>query len=65
MIYWGTDNMIIRQTPKNKEKYIIVDSKVSQILQENGFYLKYMDNEAIYYVKSDKIVEFMSKEGLL
>lgn len=57
--------MLIRQTPKNKEKYIIVDSKVSQILQENGFYPKYMDNEAIYYVKSDEIVEFMSKEGLL
>ena len=57
--------MLIRQTPKNKEKYIIVDSEVSQILQENGFYPKYMDNEAIYYVKSDKIVEFMSKEGLL
>ena len=57
--------MLIRQTPKNKEKYIIVDSKVSKILQENGFYPKYMDNEAIYYVKSDKIVEFMSKEGLL
>lgn len=31
--------MLIRQTPKNKEKYIIVDSKVSQILQENGFVL--------------------------
>ena len=57
--------MLIRQTPKNKEKYIIVDSKVSQILQENGFCPKYMDNESIYYVKSDKIVEFMSKEGLL
>ena len=57
--------MLIRQTPKNKEKYIIVDSKVSQILQENGFCPKYMDNEFIYYVKSDEIVEFMSKEGLL
>ena len=57
--------MLIRQTPKNKEKYIIVDSKVSQILQENGFCPKYMDNEAIYCVKSDEIIEFMSKEGLL
>lgn len=57
--------MLIRRTPKNKEKYIIVDSKVSQILQENGFCPKYMDNEAIYYVKSDEIVEFMSKEDLL
>ena len=57
--------MLIRQTPKNKEKYIIVDSKVSKILQENGFRPKYMDNEAMYYVKSDEIIEFMSKEGLL
>lgn len=57
--------MLIRQTPKNKEKYIIVDSKVSQILQENGFCPKFMDMEFIYYVKSDEIIEFMSKEGLL
>ena len=57
--------MLIRQTPKNKEKYIIVDSKVSQILQENGFYPKYMDNEAIYYVKSDKIVEFIKTNNIL
>ena len=57
--------MLIRQTPKNKEKYIIVDSKVSQILQENGFYPKYMDNEAIYYVKSDKIIEFIKTNNIL
>ena len=57
--------MLIRQTPKNKEKYIIVGSKVSQILQENGFYPKYMDNEAIYYVKSDKIVEFIKTNNIL
>ena len=56
--------MLIRQTPKNKEKYIIVDSKVSQILQENGFYPKYIDNEFIYYVKSKELIEFMSMEGL-
>lgn len=57
--------MIIRQTPKNKENYIMVNSKVSQILQENGFYPKYMDNEAIYYVKSDKIVEFIKTNNIL
>ena len=57
--------MLIRQTPKNKEKYIIVDSKVSQILQENAFYPKYMDNEAIYYVKSDEIVEFIKTNNIL
>ena len=57
--------MLIRQTPKNKEKYIIVDSKVSQILQENGFYPKYMDNETIYYVKSDKIIKFIKTNNIL
>lgn len=57
--------MIIRKTPKNKNEYIIVNSDRSRILQENGFCPKYIDNESIYYVKSDEIVEFMSKEGLL
>lgn len=57
--------MIIRKTPKNKNEYIIVNSDKSRILQENGFCPKYIDNEAIYYVKSDEIIEFMSKEGLL
>ena len=56
--------MIIRKTPKNKNEYIMVNSDKSRILQENGFCPKYIDNEAIYYVKSDKIIEFMSKEGL-
>ena len=55
--------MIIRQTPKNKENYIMVNSNTSQILQENGFFPKYMDDEFIYYVKSDEIIKFMSKEG--
>ena len=57
--------MLIIQTPKNNEKYIIVDSQVTQILQENGFYPKYMDNEAIYYVKSDKIIKFIKTNNIL
>lgn len=57
--------MLIRQTPKNKEKYIIVNSDKSRILQENGFCPKYMDNEAIYYVKSDEIVEFIKTNNIL
>lgn len=56
--------MIIRQTPKNKENYIAVNSDVSLILQENGFYPKYMDDETIYYAKSNEIINFMSREGL-
>ena len=57
--------MLSIQTPKNKEKYNIVDSKVSQILQENGFCPKNMDNEAIYYVKTDEMVEFIKTNNIL
>ena len=56
--------MIIRKTPKDKEKYIIVNSNIGRILQENGFYPKYMDDKSIYYVKSDEIINFMSREDL-
>lgn len=56
--------MIIRKTPKDKEKYIIVNSNIGRILQENGFYPKYMDDKFIYYVKSDEIIDFMSREDL-
>ena len=57
--------MLIRQTPKNKEKYIIVDSKVSQIIQENGFCPKKKKKKKIYYVKSDEIVEFIKTNNIL
>ena len=57
--------MIIRKTPKNKNEYIIVNSDKSRILQENGFCPKYIDNEAIYYVKSDKIIKFIKTNNIL
>jgi hypothetical protein len=56
--------MIIRQTPKNKDKYIVVNSDTSNVLHKHGFYPKYIDNEFIYYVKSKELIEFMSMEGL-
>lgn len=56
--------MIIRITPKNKEKYIIVNNEVSNTLNKNGFCPKYIDNNGIYYVKSIDIIEFMKKEGI-
>lgn len=56
--------MIIRKTPTNLDKYISVDSKTSNILHQNGFYPKYIDNNFIYYVRSNKIIDFMNKEDL-
>lgn len=56
--------MIIRETPKNKEKYIVVTSFVSNVLNMRGFMPKYIDEKFIYYTKDDEIIEFMKKEGL-
>ena len=39
--------MIIRETPKNAEEYIIVDSATSNILHQNGFCPKYINNKNI------------------
>ena len=49
--------MIIRGTPKEIEKYIKVDSDTSLTLQEIGFVPKYIDNDGIYYLKSDVLIE--------
>ncbi len=56
--------MIIRETPKNKEKYIVVTSFVSNVLNMRGFIPKYIDENFIYYTKDDEIIKFMKKEGL-
>lgn len=57
--------MIIRQTPKDKDKYIAVNSDTSNVLHEHGFYPKYIDNEFIYYVKSKELKQFIKENNLL
>ena len=57
--------MIIRETPKNKDKYIAVSSDISNVLHLMGFTPKYIDEEYIYYVKSEEILKIMEKGGLL
>ena len=57
--------MIIRQTPKDKGKYIVVNSDTSNVLHEHGFYPKYIDNEFIYYVKSKELKQFIKENNLL
>lgn len=57
--------MIIRQTPKDKDKYIAVNSDTSNVLHKHGFYPKYIDNEFIYYVKSKELGQFIKENNLL
>ena len=56
--------MIIRQTPPNKELYILVDSDTSDILHGYNFYPKYIDENGLYYVRSESILILMEREGL-
>lgn len=56
--------MIIRQTPKNLQNYIGVDSETSLFLTLKGFYPKYMDFDYIYYVKTDELQKYIEKENI-
>lgn len=57
--------MIIRKTPKNKDKYIsVTDAELSYKLQLLGFYPKYIDETTMYFVKNTSIEEFLYGKGV-
>jgi hypothetical protein len=48
--------MIIRETPKDIEKYIIItESEIALKLQELEFYPKYIDINGVYFEKSTEL----------
>lgn len=51
--------MVIRQTPDNKQDFVIVDDEVGYYLQLNGFSPKFVDNEALYFKREDDLIEFI------
>ena len=51
--------MIIRGHPKNIDNYIKVDTELSLILHENGFFPKYISGDFIYYFKEDALIKFI------
>ena len=53
--------MIIRGTPTELELYMLVDDSLELILNENDFYLKYIDSNGLYFLKSKDLVEFMER----
>jgi hypothetical protein len=50
--------------PKDLNNFVKVDSKTSLILHKAGFQPYYKDKEDLYYVRNNKILEFMMKGGL-
>lgn len=57
--------MVIRGTPKNKDKFICVNNEIGNILQKNDFFPKYMDFNYLYFIKTKEIEVFMEREGLI
>lgn len=56
--------MVRLGVPQDKNKFIKVNSDVSLILHKAGFQPYYRDKEDLYYVRNDKILEFIQKGGL-
>lgn len=55
--------MVIRQTPKDKHKYVIINnSKMIYELSELGIFPKYMDNINLYFAKSDKLSKYFKEK---
>lgn len=59
--------MIIRKTPSDISKYIIVTPDVNVVLHKNGYMPKYMsfDGEFYYYDKTDDILSFIKSNNLI
>lgn len=48
--------MIVRDTPKDKENYVLItDDYKALSLQEQGISPKYMDENGLYFAKSDEL----------
>lgn len=53
--------MVIRGTPKDIDKYIIITFEQSKILHQNNFIPLYIDDKGVYYKKDDKIITFLKQ----
>ena len=55
--------MIIRGTPKELNKYIIVDGDMVTKLHENGYFPKYIDENGVYFDRNEEVLKFIEKGG--
>lgn len=59
--------MVIRDTPKDKSKYIMVKSKsLNDMLQRIGYHPMFVDSDGVYYKKSNmlnSVLNILQKGG--
>lgn len=53
--------MIIRDTPDDLDNFVMVDSELGFKLQQKGFKPMYMDFDALYFRKTNKLLKFLKK----
>ena len=63
-ISWVGDIMCKFGTPDDLEEYIIADRDLAIILAKNGFQVEYRDYGSSYFKKTDKLINFINKEGI-
>lgn len=56
--------MIIRGVPHDIENYYMADDDVAFVLHQQGFQPKYIDNEAVYFKKTNKLFKVLKKLGI-
>ena len=56
--------MVIRGTPSNIEEYYIVDGDMAFILQQSGAKPSYIDYDAVYFKKTNKLLKILKKLGI-
>ena len=53
--------MIIRGTPANIQEYYLADSDLAFQLQQAGFRPVYIDEDAVYFKKNQKLRKYLLK----
>lgn len=53
--------MLFRQKPREKDKYIKVDSDKTMELHKQGFFPKYFWEGYYYYEKTDELIKYIER----
>lgn len=53
--------MVIRDTPSDIEKYVMAEGELAFRLQQKGFVPEYMDFDAVYFLKTNKLLKVLKK----
>ena len=56
--------MVIRDTPSDLEKYFMADGELAFEIQQAGIKPSYIDAEAVYFKKSNRLEKLLKRLGV-